>query len=118
MLAQSPISKYDQPIVYAYRLLNKTKHNYTTIKKETLTMVFVLHKFRHVLLRNKFVSYVDHMALVYLVNKPKVLGRIARWLLLFLVYEFTIVYKLGRTHVFINALCKLPNNLEPLSVPN
>jgi hypothetical protein len=47
-------------------------------------MVFTLHKFRHYLLGNKFVFYVDHMALVYLVNKPQVLGIIARWLLFFL----------------------------------
>ncbi len=38
-------------------------------------MVFALHKFRHYLLGNKFVFYVDHMALVYLVNKPHVLGK-------------------------------------------
>jgi hypothetical protein len=56
-------------------------------------MVFALHKFRHYLLGNKFVFYVDHMALVYLVNKPQVLGRIIRWLLLFLKYDFTIMYK-------------------------
>ncbi len=30
MLAQNPISKYDQPIVYVSRLFNKAKHNYTT----------------------------------------------------------------------------------------
>jgi hypothetical protein len=35
-----------------------------------LPIIFVLHKFRHYLLHNKFVFYVDHMALVYLVNKP------------------------------------------------
>jgi hypothetical protein len=29
-----------------------------------MAMVFSLHKFRHYLLGNKFVSYVDHMALV------------------------------------------------------
>jgi hypothetical protein len=33
MLAQNPTSKYDQPIVYAYRLLNKAKQNYITVKK-------------------------------------------------------------------------------------
>ncbi len=33
MLTQNPIGKYDQPIIYAYRLLNKADHNYTTIKK-------------------------------------------------------------------------------------
>jgi hypothetical protein len=66
-------------------------------------MVFSLHKFRHYLLGNKFVFYVDHMALVYLVNKPKVLGIIIRWLLLFLKYDFIIVYKPRRTHVVVDA---------------
>jgi hypothetical protein len=89
MLAQNPIGKYDQPIVYAFRLLNKVEHNYIIIEREDLAMVCVLHNFRHFLLGNKFVFYVDHMALVYFVNKPQVLGKITRWLLLFLEYEFT-----------------------------
>jgi hypothetical protein len=70
MLAQNPSGKYDQLIVYASKLLNKVEQNYTTTKKKALTMVYVLHKFRHFLLGNKFVFYVDHMAIVYLVNKP------------------------------------------------
>ncbi len=39
MLAQNQTRKYDQPIVYAFRLLNKVEHNYITIEKEALTMV-------------------------------------------------------------------------------
>jgi hypothetical protein len=35
MLAQNPISKYDQPIVYASKLLNKEEHNYTNIDKKS-----------------------------------------------------------------------------------
>ncbi len=79
-------------------------------------MVFSLHKFRHYLLGNKFVFYVNHMALVYLVNKPQVLGRIFKWLLLFLKYDFIIVYKLSRIHVITNALSRLPNSTKPLGV--
>jgi hypothetical protein len=30
MLAQNLVRKYDQPIVYASRLLNKVEHNYIT----------------------------------------------------------------------------------------
>jgi hypothetical protein len=75
-------------------------------------MVYALNKYRHYLLGNKFVSFVDHMALVYLVNKPQVSGRIARWLLLFLEYDFTMVYKLGKTHGVADALSKSPNG-EP-----
>jgi hypothetical protein len=56
------------------------------------------------------------MALVSLVNKPHVLGCIARWLLPFLEYEFTVVYKPSRTHVVANALSRLPNTTKPTRV--
>jgi len=45
-----------------------------------------------------------------------VFGRIARWLLLFLEYEFTIIYKLGKTNVIVDVLSRLPNSLKPLRV--
>jgi hypothetical protein len=62
MLSQNLIGKNDQPMVYVFRLLNKAEHNYSTTKRKALVMVFSLHKFRHYLLGNKFVFYVDHMA--------------------------------------------------------
>jgi hypothetical protein len=40
---------------------------------------------------NKFIFYVDHMALDYLVNIPQVLRKIIKWLLLFVEYDFTIM---------------------------
>jgi hypothetical protein len=81
----------DQPVVYGSRFLNKTQHNYNTTKKGALVLVFALHKFKHYLLGNKFVFYVDRMALVYLVNKPHVSRKSTRWLLIFLEYDFTVV---------------------------
>jgi hypothetical protein len=39
MLAQNPIRKCDQPIIYTSRLLNNAKKNYTTTKMEELAMV-------------------------------------------------------------------------------
>jgi hypothetical protein len=69
-------------------------------------MVYSLHKFRHYLLGNLFTFYVNHMALVYLVNKPHVFDT---WLLLFLEYDFKIVYKPSRSHLVADALSRLPN---------
>jgi hypothetical protein len=115
MLADNPIGKYDHFIVYASRLLNKAKQNYITTKRKALTMVYALHKFKHFLLGNRFVFYVNHMALVYLVNKPHVLGRITKWLL-FLEYVFIVVYKLGKTHVIVDVLSRLLNTSKPLGV--
>jgi hypothetical protein len=56
------------------------------------------------------------MALAYLVNKPQNLGRITRWLVLFLEYEFIVVYKHGITHVVDDVLSKLPDSSKPLGV--
>lgn len=110
MLAQNLTRKHDQFIVYASRLLNNVKHNYSYIERETLAMVFVFHKFKHYLI----VFYVDDMALVYLMNKPHVVGCIARWLLLFPEYEFTMIYNPCKTHVmekmpFLD--CLIPQSL-------
>ena len=66
----------DYPIVYSSRKLNKAKQNYSTIEREALGMVFALQKYRHYLLANPFVFYINHQALKYLVNKPLHHGRI------------------------------------------
>ncbi len=104
--------------MYASRLLNSTERNYITIEREAMAMVYALHKFKHYLLGNKFVFYVDHMALVYMVNKSQVSSKIVKWLLLFLEYEhnFKIVYKLGRSQLMVDALSRLLNWLEPVGV--
>jgi hypothetical protein len=54
------------------------------------------------------------MALVYLVNKRHVSRRIARWLLLFLEYDFTIVYKPCKTHVVVDASSRLLDITKPI----
>jgi hypothetical protein len=86
--------------MYSSKLFNFVDINYITIEREALVMVYALHKFKHYLLGNMFTFYVNHMALVYLVNKPQVSNRLARWLLLFLEYHFKIIYKLGKSHLW------------------
>jgi hypothetical protein len=58
------------------------------------------------------------MALVYLVNKPRVSRKIVRWLLLFLEYDFAIIYKPNITHVVEDALLKLLDTMKPIGVLN
>ncbi len=79
-------------------------------------MVDALHKFRHYMLGNRFTFYVDHMALEDLVNKPQVSGKLGKWLLLFLAYDFKIVYKPGRSHLMVDALIRLPNQTKPIGI--
>jgi hypothetical protein len=61
LLTHNITGKSDQPIVYISRLFNTAEQNYSTIQRKALAMVLALHKFKHYLLRNKFVFYVDHV---------------------------------------------------------
>ena len=118
MLAQNPTGKTDQPIAYASRLLSKAEKNYTTTEKETLAMVYAVNKFYHYLLGNRFIFYVDHFALQYLVNKPQVSSRLARWLLLFLEFDFKLIYKPGKTHGVVDALSRNKGAKPATGIPD
>ncbi len=117
ILAHNPVGKIYQPVMYSSKFHNSAKRNYTIIEWKALAMVYALHKFRHYLLSNMFTFFVDHMALVYLVNKPQVYGILTKWLLLFLEYDFKIIYKLGRSHQMVDALSRLPNHTKLVGVP-
>jgi hypothetical protein len=93
MLSQNVTGKSDQPIVYDYRLLNKVKQIYNTTHKEALAMVFSLHKFKHYLLGNKVCFLCRSYGIGLFGQQTTSLGRITKWLLSFLKYDFTIVYK-------------------------
>jgi hypothetical protein len=57
------------------------------------------------------------MALLYSVNKPQVLGRIVRWLFLFLEYDFITIYKPCKIHVIADVLSKLLDTTKPRGIP-
>jgi hypothetical protein len=76
MLAQNHDNTIDKPISYANQMMNGTKKNYSTTKKEALAMIYAIKKFRHYLLENNFTFFVDHQALIYLINKPTINGQI------------------------------------------
>lgn len=56
---------------------------------------------------NPVVFFVDNMAIKFLVNKPKLSGRLARWVLLLEDFDYTVGYKLGRIHLQVDHLPRL-----------
>ena len=50
---------------------------------------------------------------MYLVNKPYNTGRIVRWFLILLEFDFTVVVKQGKTHLKADHLSKLTNGESP-----
>jgi hypothetical protein len=61
-------------------------------------MIYDVKKFKHYILGNSFIFFMDHQALLYLVNKPIVIGQIARWLLLLQEFDYKIIFKPERVH--------------------
>jgi hypothetical protein len=60
MLGQNPYNTIDRPIYYASKLMNNAENNYMTTEKEFLVMIYAMKKFRHYLLGNNFIFFVDH----------------------------------------------------------
>jgi hypothetical protein len=90
-LAQEGVHRLDHPLYFARRLLSNPEKNYSTIEREALGMLYFVQEFRHYLLTMSFTFYVDHQALMYVVNKPIIQGRVSRWLLLLQEFTFKII---------------------------
>ena len=97
-------------------MLNVAKKNYTTMKREGLSMIYVVKKFWHYLLATQFVFFVDHQALLYLVNKPCSIGRIVRWFVILLEFDFIVAVKKGSTHQRADHLSRITMGEESIGV--
>jgi hypothetical protein len=74
ILVQPGAGDLDHPIAFVRIKLSESEHNYNTIGREGLAMVYALHKFRHYLLGKHFKMFIDHSTLKYLANKPVLWG--------------------------------------------
>ena len=95
VLMQLTEPKWYRPVYYASRKLSKAERNYSTTEREALGMLYNVTKYRHYLLGMKFSFHVDHSALLYLVSKASLTGKIARWTLLLQEFEFDIFHRPG-----------------------
>ena len=83
---------------YASRQMSPTERKYTTTEREALAVVYACKKFRHYLLGYRIMFHTDHDSLKYLVNKPDLSGRIAKWILLLQEFNYEVVVKLGKAN--------------------
>jgi hypothetical protein len=104
ILSQPEEGNMDHPIYFSRRKLSQSEHNYTTIEREGLVMIYALQNIRHHLLGSHFNLFTHHSLLKYLVNKLVLEGRICRRLLLFQNFSFKVIVKPGRCNVGLNHL--------------
>jgi hypothetical protein len=90
VLGQTKDKKH-HAIAYASRTLTGPQLHYVTTKKELLTIIFDINKFRSYLVGVKVIVYTDHTALKYLFTKKDAKPILIRWVLL--LQEFNLEIK-------------------------
>jgi hypothetical protein len=96
------------PIAYASRSLTTPERNYSITEFEGLAVVWAVKKFAHYLRGAKFMVVTDHQALQFLHKTSDLRGRLARWSLTLLEYDFDLVYRPGRLNSAPDALSRNP----------
>ena len=76
-------------------------------------MVYSVNKFRHYLLGKKFTFHVDHSALLYVVSKASLMGKLAQWTLLLQEIDFDIVHRPRVQHALADYLSRLESGEAP-----
>ena len=96
------------PIGFWSRSMNPGDKNYSVGKKECLNIVCAVQLLRPYLVGIHFYLYTDHQALIWMLSGSDHSGRLARWRLRLLEFEFTVTYKKGSTNTIADAISRLP----------
>ncbi len=83
------------------------------IEKELLIVIYALNKFRHYIIGYQIFVHTDHSAIKYLMNKPAISRRLARWLLVMQEFGITIIDKPGKANVVADFLSCLQTLDDP-----
>lgn len=109
------IDGVERVIAFASQILNKSQRNYTVTEKECLAVVWAVKKFRCYLEGFHFTVITDHSSLRWLHNLKNPSGRLARWALELLEYDYEIVHRKGALHHVPDALSRMYESTEMIS---
>lgn len=105
-----------KPIAYASRKLTQQECKYSTYEIECLAAIWGMERFRFYLAHNKFLLLTDNSALSYVLNHPRQNGRMGRWTLRLLCFQFDVKHIPGKDNVIADCLSRMyqieDNNIE------
>ena len=114
-ISQRGADGQEHPIAFASRSLHGAEVNYSTTDGELLAMVWAITvKFRPYLYGGPtFTCRVDHNPLVYLHSQRNLTGRLARWHMKLMEYNFLVVHRAGLVHSNVDPLSRHPIHDPP-----
>ncbi|GJX39158.1 putative reverse transcriptase domain-containing protein [Tanacetum coccineum] len=105
----------EKVITYASRQMKVHEENYTTHDLELGAVVFALRLWRHYLYGTKYVVFIDHKSLQYILNQKELNMRQCRWIELLSDCDYEIRYHPGKANVVADALSQ-KERIKPLCV--
>lgn len=100
--------KVDGPMGYWSIFLYNREWNLDKIHRVCLAVVWSIPLLRSYFERTRFVVITNYHALKFILSSVKATGKLARWRLQLLEYDFEIIHRSGDEHQTSEALWRLP----------
>lgn len=98
----------ERVIAYASRTTNKHERNYSITELECLGVVWATKEFRPYLHGRPFTIVTDHQALTWMHSQKEPQGRVGRWVIKMMEFDYTVKYKPGKEHSNVDTLSRAP----------
>jgi hypothetical protein len=117
-LFQTQPDDSNHPVGYWSRGLTSAERNYSTTEKECLAIVWAVLHLRPYLEGHRFVVRTDHNSLRWVLNLADAQGRLARWRLRLLEFDFEVHYSPGASHHGADTLSRLRSTDPDIAAPD
>jgi hypothetical protein len=97
-------------IAHASRSNNNAEAQYSSYEGEYLAAIWAIAHFLCYLYGNEFLLVTNHQPLKWLMESDKLIGKLARWALMLMEYEFKVVHRAGLVNMDADGLSR---NLVP-----
>lgn len=91
-------------VAYASRSNNNAEAQYSSYESECLAAIWAIAHFHCYLYGNKFLLVTDHQPLKWLIESDKLTGKLARWALMLMGYDFKVVHRAGLVNMDADGL--------------
>ena len=110
-------NKVLHPISFMSKRLTPAQQNYSTTKREALSLIYALEHFRQIILCYPVTVYTDHFPLKGILSKPTKDACLNRWSLLVQEYNIDLKYIPGKDNILADVLSRLTNKDSAEGIP-
>ncbi|EOY03309.1 H0502G05.11 protein [Theobroma cacao] len=105
----------EKPVYYISRCLHRSELNYPPMEKHCLALVYTTQKLRHYFLAHKLIIVTKSDPIKFLLSKPVLSGRVAKWLLLLGEFDVSVVQpKAIKSQALSDLLAYFPSQFEEI----